>query len=103
MADRLKSCPFCGGEAEIVAIPSGKNRYSYSPRCKDRSCCGRNKKQWVDLETAVYAWNKRARVITGFESEDYDKRETYSDCTVQILTNTETKNTGMVWWRNDGN
>ena len=55
----LKSCPFCGGVAEMQVtkhIPSG---YDYTTRCKNTSCCGRLSKKYTLRETAVAAWNKR--------------------------------------------
>lgn len=97
----LKPCPFCGGEAEIIASPHSLHKMAYTPRCKDRSCCGRTVKKWVELDTAVYAWNRRPRKISKADAEDFDKIETYNDCTVRVLTNTETGETGVDWWRNE--
>jgi len=31
----------------------------------------------------------------------YDEIETYTDCTVQVLTNSVTGNQSVGWWRND--
>ena len=102
MADRLKSCPFCGGEAEMIAIPTGLNKYSYMPSCKDSSCCGRSKKQWVDLDTAVYAWNRRPKVVDKTDFEPFEaKLEVYNNCTVQVLIDKAMKIKDIVWWRND--
>ena len=57
MADtKLKPCPFCGGEAEVVA-----NEYFADVSCKDGECRG-----FTDYLTfkkkseAIEAWNRRA-------------------------------------------
>ena len=60
----LKPCPFCGGEAEMKVskhIPTG---YDYTPRCKDKTCCGRLSKKWVLKSFAIYEWNRRAHDST---------------------------------------
>ncbi len=60
MPNELKPCPFCGGEAELYItkhIPSG---FEYTPRCKNKSCCGRQTKKYLVKETAVAMWNRRA-------------------------------------------
>ena len=102
MADGLKNCPFCGGEAGILAVQTGKNRFSYTPRCLDRSCCGRISKSWVDLDTAKYAWNRRAKAAEPGEDLSFcEKTETFPDCTVQIISSKEYKVKRIVWWRND--
>ena len=102
MADRLKSCPFCGGEAEITAFPTSKGKYSYMPRCKDSSCCGRANKKWVDLDTAIYAWNRRANAVDKADFEPFEaKLEVYKNCTVQVLIDKAMKIKYIVWWRND--
>ncbi len=56
MADvKLKPCPFCGGEAEII-----DNEYFVDVSCKDHHCRG-----WADSlsykskEQAIKAWNRR--------------------------------------------
>ncbi len=62
MSDKLKPCPFCGGEAElrvVAHIPSG---YDYTPRCRKPSCCGRLTKKFNCKETAVTFWNTRKSV-----------------------------------------
>jgi hypothetical protein len=35
------------------------------------------------------------------EARVYDKEEVYTNCTVQILTNTVTGDVSVGWWRND--
>lgn len=59
--DELKNCPFCGGPAEMRVQPHTPNGYEYTPRCKDKSCMGRAVKWHLSRETAIYAWNRRAK------------------------------------------
>ena len=49
---KLKPCPFCGGEAEILNVDD-----RYTARC--RSCfCGTG--EYKDPERASETWNRRA-------------------------------------------
>lgn len=57
---KVKECPFCGGEAEIIHINQG-NWEGYTPRCKGIVGCilGRSF-VWYDTEQeALYVWNRR--------------------------------------------
>lgn len=56
---RLKNCPFCGGEAEIRKVKHISEGWDYTPRCKIPSCPGRLTKKWMTEATALYAWNRR--------------------------------------------
>jgi|GEM_PF-2123827 len=86
----LKSCPFCGGTAELhkryhsieeivdeeSAIPKDAKylykkitpekemyffrRKLYIPRCVDTRCIGRNSKPFFNKDEAIEAWNRRA-------------------------------------------
>lgn len=59
MSEELKPCPFCGGEARIIAKP-------YEPKvfvgCDDDTCLGFSGLGWLyDSEKeATEAWNRRA-------------------------------------------
>ena len=58
MSEKLKPCPFCGGEAELFTIPAN---YGLSPirwviRCK-KGCC--EQIPHISDHDAVFAWNKR--------------------------------------------
>ena len=64
MSSDLKPCPFCGGEARIIAKP-------YEPKvcvgCDDDTCLGFSGLGWLyDSEKeAAEAWNRRAcRMVT---------------------------------------
>lgn len=57
--EELKPCPFCGGEAQVVAKP-------YEPKfcvgCGDDACLGFSGLGWLyeTEEQAAAAWNRRA-------------------------------------------
>ncbi len=54
MTEKLKPCPFCGGEAVLI---SNKEEQLYSVECKNCDCgtCDH-----LGAEIAVEAWNRRA-------------------------------------------
>lgn len=54
--DKLKPCPFCGGEADWWQTLSGTYQaYCYNDNCEihPHTCC------YVTLEEAIAAWNTR--------------------------------------------
>lgn len=57
---KLKSCPFCGGEAEIRHKVDSIIGDNYIARCKRTACLGRSYKKWATAEAAANAWNRRA-------------------------------------------
>ena len=52
---KLKPCPFCGGEAEIIRYCDGPIVYYYAS-CKE---CYSTSGCVVTKEDAVYVWNRR--------------------------------------------
>ena len=52
--EKLKPCPFCGGEAEINVV---WGKY-FSPYCKE--CGTYHDREYVSKKAATAAWNKRA-------------------------------------------
>lgn len=69
MSEELKPCPFCGGEARIIAKP-------YEPKvcvgCDDDTCLGFSGLGWLyDSEKeATEAWNRRAERTCRMEKDD---------------------------------
>lgn len=62
MKDKLKSCPFCGGKAQIVEEHSGLGCTTYHIQCQNKIECplhyARTKRFYKKSE-AVEAWNRR--------------------------------------------
>lgn len=56
MAETLRPCPFCGGEAELVRNSSG----SYFVRCTDRQCAAKTRLFHENENGARASWNRRA-------------------------------------------
>lgn len=56
----LKPCPYCGGVAEMQVTKHIPNGYDYTPRCSNKSCCGRLTKKFTVREVAVAMWNRRS-------------------------------------------
>ena len=69
MTDKIKSCPFCGGEAEIE---QGIGRFEHSVVCQDCRCKTRIH---AFEEEAIEAWNTRKpmdRIIEQLEEKEND-------------------------------
>ena len=59
MTDKLKPCPFCGGEVEIVCIGGGWFwRHNNNP--SDTDCVITHSKKYKTYEEAKEHWNRRA-------------------------------------------
>lgn len=59
---KLKSCPFCGGEATLVEtpyipFPDSRTQYPYQIYCTD-CFCGTD--DMADEEECIRRWNRRA-------------------------------------------
>lgn len=58
---KLKPCPFCGGEAEIMSFTDDNGEY-FAVVCKNDNCrCGEDYlwTETVNRQTAIDAWNRR--------------------------------------------
>lgn len=58
MKDKLKPCPFCGGEAELVLSLSSSGMV-YSIECNKKECPLSRTKWFNKKEKAVEMWNRR--------------------------------------------
>lgn len=63
--DKLKPCPFCGGEAYIQSLPTARKTKIYSVKCR----CGVMFRFMDRKYKAIEAWNRRATDVSKF-SED---------------------------------
>lgn len=54
MPNKLKPCPFCGGEAKIV-----REEYLYIVRCT-KCPCDMGRQWYTRKKEAIKAWNRRA-------------------------------------------
>lgn len=87
---RLENCPHCGGPGRIKRITSPyMHGWVGCPECKIY-------KNWNhDPADAIRKWNTRTKA----EPVLFDREEIVTGATVQILTNSETGETSIGWWR----
>lgn len=93
--DKLEHCPFCGGDGKLIGetiVPNGE--FFYRIKCV---CCGAGIVWRYTPDGATEAWNTRTKI----ESSIYDQEEVIEGCTVQILTNTETGDVSVGWWKSN--
>lgn len=67
MTDKIKSCPFCGGEATIYGSKTG-----YGVMCKDKPFCAILPAGFSTKERAIEVWNTRKpmdRIVEELESQ----------------------------------
>ena len=57
MTEKLKPCPFCGGEARINIFAHGWNGYSVS--CSNIYKCRATQEKFNTEKEAIEAWNTR--------------------------------------------
>ena len=55
MAEKLKRCPFCGGEAEFYAITNSVDK-SFGVECSECEC---STKLCTSKNEAIEFWNRR--------------------------------------------
>lgn len=61
---KLKRCPFCGGEAEIVVgYGFNKKPMLYTPHCKNEYCQGYAGRAYESKKLAISMWNQRTPEI----------------------------------------
>lgn len=57
MDDNLETCPFCGGNAEMILMLLGDGKVAYAVMCSD---CRAETAFYTDEENAAEAWNRRS-------------------------------------------
>lgn len=96
MSEELKPCPFCGGEARIIAKP-------YEPKvcvgCDDDTCLGFSGLGWLyDSEKeAIEAWNRRAERTCRMVRARWDDGECVWGCRCTACGDRFTYETGTTW------
>lgn len=92
----LLPCPFCGGEARIIAKP-------YEPKvcvgCDDDTCLGFSGLGWLyDSEKeATEAWNSRAERTCRMVRARWDDGECVWGCRCTACSDRFTYETGATW------
>lgn len=92
----LRACPFCGGEARIIAKP-------YEPKvcvgCDDDTCLGFSGLGWLyDSEKeATEAWNRRLERTCRMVRARWDDGECVWGCRCTACGDRFTYETGTTW------
>ena len=69
---KLKRCPFCGGEAEIIRYGVNKKSMLYIPHCKNEYCQGYAGRAYESEKLAISMWNTRTpEIVRCGECEHY--------------------------------
>ena len=69
---KLKRCPFCGGEAEIIRYGLNKKSMLYTPHCKNEYCEGYAGRAYESKKLAISMWNTRTpEIVRCGECEHY--------------------------------
>lgn len=58
--EKLKPCPFCGGEAWIITGPLGRFSYVYCTECRAQGEPFEVRAEYCAKDEAIKAWNRRA-------------------------------------------
>lgn len=92
---KLEPCPLCAEPGQMKDAGGGRIRQGWVGCPK----CGLYINWKISPAGAVKKWNRRTQVCVKVPL--FDMEELYPDCTVQILTNTETGETSVGWWPNE--
>ena len=99
---KLKPCPFCGGEAELVCTTD--NHHSPYVRCKYgaylKPQCRANMYPWhyKTAEEAIEAWNRRAeKVAVRYRADKENAKYVCSECGHNVIWNPEREDELMMW------
>lgn len=78
-SDRLKPCPFCGGEAEMIDMPedSGDVTGAKFVQCTNSACMASSALIYPLMDDAKHLllerWNKRADIALRIKTEEHDR------------------------------
>lgn len=61
----LKSCPFCGGEAQIS--DGGYSGKCFATRCQNERCVAHGQAVYETEEEAIAAWNTRTATLQEYQ------------------------------------
>ena len=93
---KLKRCPFCGGEAEIIRYGLNKKSMLYTPHCKNEYCEGYAGRAYESKKLAISMWNTRTpEIVRCGECEHFDGSEIAGRC---ALTTPENLEDNEVYW-----
>ena len=70
--------------------------------CPPDECEGCN--DWIECEAGLLKWLQSESKQDGCyinEVRIYDQEEVYTNCTVQVLSNSITGDTSVGWWQNE--
>ena len=66
--EKMKPCPFCGGEAEVVSYTTTRARIpQYHPNCKSCKCW----ESCLSEEEAIAVWNRRCGEVEEVGESDW--------------------------------
>lgn len=93
---KLKRCPFCGGEAEIIRYGLNKKSMLYTPHCKNEYCEGYAGRAYESKKLAISMWNTRTpEIVRCGECRHFDGSEIAGRC---ALTTPENLEDNEVYW-----
>ena len=99
---KLKPCPFCGGEAELVCTTD--NHHSPYVRCKYgaylKPQCRANMYPWhyKTAEEAIEAWNRRAeKWAVRYRADKENGKYVCSKCGHNVIWNPDREDELMMW------
>jgi len=99
---KLKPCPFCGGEAELVCTTD--NHHAPYVRCKYgaylKPQCRANMYPWhyKTAEEAIEAWNRREeKVAVRYRADKENGKYVCSECGHNVIWNPDREDELMMW------
>lgn len=72
MVEQLKTCPCCGGKAEVNRVFGNPRTFEDERVWVVCQRCGLSTRMCLSYKTAVNNWNRRTNVITTGYGENYE-------------------------------